>query len=137
LSTLYLRHAAYDLTRTVMEIGTALTMCLELALFLGFAKVYLLGFDMTQLCEGRDGQFGRFYGMSPVTRNDAEQKLEDDFEWGDGSYYHFWKMWHGFVLLREAAERRNIEIVNATRGGLLKCFRRGRYEDIVGGQSGD
>ena len=133
LSPLYLRHAAYDLTRVMMEVGTALTMCLQLALFMSFAKVYLVGFDLSQLCEGQDRDWGRFYGTSPVTRNNAERKLDDDGDWNGDVYFHFWKMWRGFVLLREAAEKRGIEIINATRGGLLKCFHRQRYENIVGG----
>lgn len=132
LSSLYLRNAAYDLTRVVMEIGTALTMCLEVALFMGFSRICLLGFDLSQLCEGRDRDWGRFYGTSPVTRNDAERRFEDDYDWNGENYYQFWKMWRGFVLLRTAAEKRDIQIINATRGGLLNCFHRERYEDIVG-----
>jgi len=133
LSSLYLRRAAVDLTRVVMEITTALTQCLELAIFLGCTKIYLLGFDMTQLCEGRDRDWGRFYGTSPVTRNEAESAFDDDFDWDGDNYYHFWKMWRGFALLRSTAEARGSEIVNATRGGLLNCFRRERYEDLIAG----
>ena len=129
---LLLRRAPVDLTRRVMNIPTALTQCLTVAIYLGFQRIYLLGFDLTQMCEGRQGNWGRFYGSSPVTRNASERGVEDERDRDGENWFQYWVMWRSFVLLREEAARRGGEIVNAGRGGLLDCFRRERYEDVIG-----
>jgi hypothetical protein len=132
LSPLFLRRPAYDVTRYVMNIQTALVLCLEVALFLGFSQIYLLGFDLTQVCETRERQWGRFYGTSPITATDAEREIEEDTDRSGHTWYQHWLMWIGFNLMREEAERRGTEILNVGRGGLLNCFQRGTYESVVG-----
>jgi hypothetical protein len=115
-----------------MTIQTALVMCLEVALFLGFSRIYLLGFDLSQVCEGREQDWGRFYGTSPITANLAERQIEDQNDRSGATWYHYWLMWISFNLLREEAGRRGSEIVNVGRGGFLNCFERERYEDVLG-----
>lgn len=132
LDPLLLRRAPVDLTRRVMNIPTALTQCLTVALYLGFKQIYLLGFDLTQICEGHEKNWGRFYGSSPVTRNEAERGFERQRLWDGEEWFQFWTIWRACVLLRDEAARRGGEIVNAGRGGLLDCFRRQRYEDVIG-----
>lgn len=132
LEPLLLRRAPVDLTRRVMNIPTALTQCLTVALFLGCEKIYLLGFDLTQICEGNEKNWGRFYGSSPVTSNPAERAFEKQRLWDGEEWFQFWTIWRACALLRDEAARRGGEIVNATRGGLLDCFRRERYEDVIG-----
>lgn len=131
LDPFFLTRARVDLTRTIIDIPTALTQCLAVALYLGFAKIVLLGFDLTQMCEGHTKNFGRFYGSSPVTRNEAERGFELERDWSGENWFEYWRMWQTFVLLRGEAKRRGGEIVNATRGGLLDCFRRETYEDLL------
>jgi hypothetical protein len=128
---IFLRRPAYDLTRNIMNIQTALVMCLEVALFLGFSRIYLLGFDLSQICEGREQDWGRFYGTSPITASRAERQIEDQNDRSGETWYHYWLMWMGFNLLRQEAERRGSEIVNVGRGGLLTCFERQLYEDVL------
>lgn len=131
VSPLFLSRPAYDLTRNVMNIQTALVLCLEVALYLGFSKICLLGFDLSQVCEGRDRDWGRFYGTSPITAGEAERNIEDTNDQSGETWLQYWMMWLGFNLLREEAERRGSEIVNAGRGGLLTSFRRERFENVL------
>jgi hypothetical protein len=126
-----LRRPPFDLTRNVMNIETALTQCLEAALFMEFAKIYLLGFDLSQVCEGRDREWGRFYGTSPVTQNAAERSVDELYMSSGMMWLQYWLMWRSFELLRQEGERRGVEIVNLTRGGLLTMFPRASYEEVI------
>jgi hypothetical protein len=116
-----------------MNIPTVLTQCLSVAIYLGFKEIYLLGFDLDQICHTNDRTFGRFYGMSKITdtkfEEDAEKKLND--ETTDG-WYNWWLMNKQFFLIKGFADQNNISIVNGTKGGLLSYFKREPIENIIG-----
>jgi len=131
INPLFIRRPPFDITRNVMNIETALTQCIEVALFMGFSRIYLLGFDLSQICEGRDREWGRFYGTSPVTVNQAERSVDDMYMATGFMWLQYWLMWRSFILLRAEADRRGVEIVNLTRGGLLNVFRRADYEETI------
>ena len=64
---LTLKKAKVNISKTIMNIPTVLTQCLSVAIYLGFKEIYLLGFDLDQICHTNDRTFGRFYGMSKIT----------------------------------------------------------------------
>ena len=128
-----LKKAKVNISKTIMNIPTVLTQCLSVAIYLGFKEIYLLGFDLDQICHTNDRTFGRFYGMSKITdtkfEEDAEKKLND--ETTDG-WYNWWLMNKQFFLIKGFADQNNISIVNGTKGGILSYFKREPIENIVG-----
>jgi len=130
---LTLKKAKVNISKTIMNIPTVLTQCLSVAIYLGFKEIYLLGFDLDQICHTNDRTFGRFYGMSKITdtkfEKDAEKNLDD--ETTDG-WYNWWLMNKQFFLIRDFADQNNISIVNGTKGGILSYFKREPIENIVG-----
>jgi hypothetical protein len=128
-----LKKAKVNISKTIMNIPTVLTQCLSVAIYLGFKEIYLLGFDLDQICHTNDRTFGRFYGMSKITdtkfEEDAEKKLND--ETTDG-WYNWWLMNKQFFLIKGFADQNNISIVNGTKGGLLSYFKREPIENIIG-----
>ena len=128
-----LKKAKVNISKTIMNIPTVLTQCLSVAIYLGFKEIYLLGFDLDQICHTNDRTFGRFYGMSKITdtkfEEDAEKKLND--ETTDG-WYNWWLMNKQFFLIKGFADQNNISIVNGTKGGLLSYFKREPIEKIIG-----
>ncbi len=130
-NAMFMRRPAIDLTRIITGIPTVLTQCLTVALYMGFGKIYLLGFDLDQLCQKADRTWGRFYGSSPITTNEAENRIEQEQDRTGEGWFNFWVMWKQFRLLREEAERNGAEIINLTEGGLLDCFERQTYDSIV------
>ena len=130
---LTLKKAKVNISKTIMNIPTVLTQCLSVAIYLGFKEIYLLGFDLDQICHTNDRTFGRFYGMSKITdtkfEEDAERNLE--FETTD-SWYNWWLMNKQFFLLKSYADQNNISIVNGTQGGILSYFKREPIENVVG-----
>jgi len=132
-NTLTQNHAKVDLVKTIMNIPTVLTQCLTVAIYLGFKEIFLLGFDLDQICHTNDRAFGRFYGMSKITdtkfEEDAEKHLDD--ETTDG-WYNWWLMNKQFFLIKLFADQNNINIINGTQGGILSYFKREPIENIVG-----
>jgi len=130
---LTLKKAKVNISKTIMNIPTVLTQCLSVAIYLGFKEIFLLGFDLDQICHTNDRTFGRFYGMSKITdtkfEEDAEKNLDD--ETTDG-WYNWWLMNKQFFLIKDFADQNNIRIVNGTKGGILSYFKREPIENIVG-----
>ena len=130
---LTLKKAKVNISKTIMNIPTVLTQCLSVAIYLGFKEIYLLGFDLDQICHTNDRTFGRFYGMSKITdtkfEEDAERNLE--FETTD-RWYNWWLMNKQFFLLKSHADQNKIKIINGTKGGILSYFKREPIENIYG-----
>lgn len=96
---------AYSVTYTIFQ----------LAFYMGFTEIYLLGIDHYDREAGPEEQ--HFY-----SRNRAEYQTPTYIEGIES----------GYRAVREEAERRGIRIYNATRGGKLEVFERVNLEDAVG-----
>jgi len=131
--SLTLNHATVDIAKTLMNIPTVLTQCLSVAIYMGFREIYLLGFDLDQICHTNDRTFGRFYGMSKLTDSKFEEDAERNLkvETTDG-WYNWWLMNKQFFLLKGYADQNKIKIINGTQGGILSYFKREPIENIVG-----
>ena len=108
-----------------------MTQCLAIAIYMGFQEIVLLGFDLDQVCRTADRANVRFYGLSPITSNKAEIDVEKSSGVSGGDWVQHWMIWKQCNLLKEAAARKSIRIINATRGGLLNMFERMPYEDLL------
>ena len=130
---LTLNKAKVNISKTIMNIPTVLTQCLTVAMYMGFKEIYLLGFDLDQICHTKDQTYGRFYGMSKITDTEFERNENErlDLETTDG-WYTWWLMNKQFFLLKHFADQNNITIVNGTKGGILSYFKREPIENIIG-----
>jgi hypothetical protein len=130
---LTLNKAKVNISKTIMTIPTVLTQCLTVAIYLGFKEIYLLGFDLDQICHTNDQTYGRFYGMSKITETEFEKYANQrlDVETTDG-WYTWWLMNKQFFLIKHFADQNNISIVNGTQGGILSYFKREPIENIIG-----
>jgi len=130
---LTLKKAKVNISKTIMTIPTVLTQCLTVAIYLGFKEIYLLGFDLDQICHTNDQTYGRFYGMSKITDTKFEKYANQrlDVETTDG-WYTWWLMNKQFFLIKHFADQNNISIVNGTQGGILSYFKREPIENIIG-----
>ena len=126
-----IRNAPVDITRTIMSIPTVLLQCLAIAIYMGFREIILLGFDLDQICRLSDRSKVRFYGFSPITANKAEETAEESYMASENVWINRWIIWRQCNLLRREAEKEDIGIINATRGGLLNMFERRNYEDLL------
>ena len=129
LYPLFMRRASIDLTKRIMHIPTVITQCLTIALYMGFKKIYLLGFDLDQPCiTVRENV--RFYHRSPIIENQEEKDFEKKFRDTGDEWFTMWLIWKQLLLLRKNAESRGIEIINITEAGLLDCFKRQSFKSV-------
>lgn len=123
--------AKVDITKRIMRVPTVITQCLSIAIYMGFSEIYLVGFDLDQLCLlAMDRDNVRFYGNSPITANKAEKDFEKDLASTGIDWFNMYAIWHQLNLLKTEAQKRNIKILNATRGGMLNMFDRVVYEEL-------
>jgi hypothetical protein len=126
-----LRKAKVDITKRIMNIPTVITQCITIALYMGFRKIYLTGFDLDQIFRMQQRDKVRFYGHSQITRNEAEKKIEDDSGASGFDFFNYWMIWRQLNLLKNYAEAHGQEIVNVTNGGILNVFRRDDYDKVL------
>ncbi len=113
--------------------ATVMTFMIEMAMFMGFKEIYLLGTDCTN--SFTSGHFGEAYTASTldkvnlararVTIGDPDLTLE-----GLGEYRRQRSITAYEKIAKYAAEH-NVKIYNATRGGALEVFERVRLEDTL------
>ena len=123
--------ARIKLTEPLMYVPTVITQCISIALYMGFSKIYLVGFDLDQVCHC-DRDKVRFYGNSPITANQSERDYENRSNPVGETWFNLWNTWHQLNLLKTKGEKNKQSIINLTDGGLLDVFSRQSYSEGVG-----
>lgn len=94
--------------------GNCVYICLQIAVYMGFANIYLLGMDLTDMSQGIDqvATYKHFY----------QEKVPDQV----------WlrSVLKGYLSARKYADSHNIHIYNATRGGYLEIFDRVNFDSL-------
>lgn len=112
-----------DCAKRIFGIGTVTYCCMQLAYYMGFRKIYLIGMDnkytMTHTEDGRYfKEIGRPTYFSNLERCDKSIKC--------GA---IWEMNIGYDYAERISERLGFKVYNSTRGGHLETFKRIRLED--------
>lgn len=108
--------------------GSVTYICMQIAYFLGFSKVYLIGFDHS-------------YQVKEDVKVDGNKLVStsDDPNHFDPSYFGKGYRWHvpnvermerGYLRARQAFEADNRRIYNATPGGKLEVFERVDFNSL-------
>jgi hypothetical protein len=127
-----------DLTKSIFGFYLIPELAIQIAIFMGFREIYLLGLDHTWLYEvlhGRDFDH-QFYDLKTgVLGKDNNRefisKKQDEyasFHQLISLYYHFYE---DYSALKKYGENKNIKIYNATRGGMLDIFERVTLEEAL------
>jgi hypothetical protein len=117
-----------DALRMVWVGGTVTYMCLQLAFYMGFSEVYLIGFDHSYIIPGSAQVDGN---EILSTENDPNHFHPEYF--GKGYRWHDPKverMEKAFLKAKKEYEKDNRKIYNATVGGNLNVFDRIEYSSL-------
>lgn len=112
--------------------ATVMTFMAELAMYMGFTEIYLLGVDGTSSHE-EDGHFGEDYHDGQVRALEAKKAVDHT----DGSVEAYSRQMvdralYAYGKIREYADAHGIHIYNATRGGAVEAFERKDLDDVAG-----
>lgn len=98
--------------------GTTVTYdCLQIAAYMGFKKIYLLGMDLAPYKQGNKSavQYSNFFEL-----DNQEKKPQ---MWID-------KILRAYLSAKKYADVHDIQIYNATRGGYLEIFDRVDFDEL-------
>src|SRR5450432_181352 len=122
-----------DCLKKVWVGGSVTYLCLQLAYYMGFSKVYMIGFDhnytipksavISNVNEG---------GFDILSTEDDPNHFSPDY-FGKGFRWHdprVDRMELGFKKAREYFEKDGRELFNATFGGKLEVIQRCNYSDL-------
>ncbi|MCI9401943.1 MAG: DUF115 domain-containing protein [Lachnospiraceae bacterium] len=91
--------------------GTVTYVCLQLAVYMGFTEIYLLGTDCNYIIGSSNNHF-----------------IKDDVV--DNKNHGTELMIKAYECARDYANAHNIKIYNATRGGMLEVFERVNFDSL-------
>lgn len=107
---------ATDLSDGNIPSGWTVTyIAMELAVYMGFEEIYLLGIDNTNLAKHCSDDY---WLESPILHDSSEEMLQ------------FIVFKHAFKRAKTASVEYGFKIYNATRGGCLEEFERVNFDDL-------
>lgn len=114
-----------DISKGAYEGSTVIIdMCLQMAYYMGFKEVYLLGCDC-------DFSGSLHFDGAPTVSEDGIARLRPI----DPGYLRFTNEWsrifEAYKMCKKVYEEDGREIINATVGGKLEVFRRKKLEEII------
>ena len=120
-----------DLTTAVPRVQSVSVMCLMIAMYMGFRRIYLLGVDHDQF---KTGEYKYFY--VPTVLHGKDSEVHPDGRVRTSRYDEFQalaRLWRQYRRLREIGAANGIEIFNATAGGELDEFPRVQFDSLFDG----
>ncbi len=119
-----------DLCKRIMPGQSVPILCIQLAFYMGFGEIYLIGTDHDFL---RTNKYSYFYNREDSVLGkedssvDSNNNLTVSFAQAlRDSYY----LWEDYKKMREIAKGKNVKIWNATVGGDLDLFPRVDYKEL-------
>lgn len=110
-----------DCSKDVIIGYTVTYVMIQMAVYMGFSKIYLLGMDHSFSRERtKDGQF------IECKKQDHSQILDC----GQVNYFEIDKTTLAYMAARKYAETHGVRIYNATRGGKLEVFERFNFDKL-------
>ena len=122
----YIQPKIWDLTKCLFGCRTVIYSAIQVAVYMGFNQIYLLGCDHDYLVDVKRVSNHHFYkeedGISDVEHLSAFTS-ERWFE----EYYYRWKQYR---LMNEYLTSKGVNIYNATEGGLLDVFPQVEFDKL-------
>jgi hypothetical protein len=116
----------WDICRRPFLPRTVIYIAIQVAVYMGFSPIYLLGVDHDYIMDIHRVTNHHFYPEEQGIR-DAEHLSQFNSERWFEEYYYRWKQ---FRLMRQYLEPLGIQIFNATKGGLLDVFPRVNFDEL-------
>jgi tetratricopeptide (TPR) repeat protein len=125
-----------DISNHVPAPWSVSVMALEIALFMGFSEIYLLGCDhdwILHVGESRHFYQEEAHALVRAGLNEWADVPEEGYL--EGQCQHLINLWQQYKALKRIARGRGIQIINATQGGLLDVFPRVTLESLFNERS--
>jgi hypothetical protein len=118
----------WDICKLLFGPKTVIYCAIQVAAYMGFNRIYLLGCDHDYLKDVTRITNHHFYTEEESGMSDVEHLSAFDTERWFIQYYYRWKHYR---LMNEYLTSKGCNIFNATNGGMLDVFPRVRFEDVI------
>lgn len=119
-----------DPSKYVTKVHTVTVTSIELAIYMGFKEIYLLGVDHNYT--KKVDRNGKIYRDPTVKSSYFKGMRDSQGKLGDGvSYQNVVSMNNSYELAKRFAEKHGVKICNATRGGKLELFERVDFDELM------
>jgi hypothetical protein len=119
-----LLYQEFDFCQRILPIQSVPILCLQLALYMGFQEIYLLGTEHDAIVTGKYSHFYQYSDSITSKENgetDAQGNLHSTFSI---QLKCICRLWEQYEILKKIAEKKGSKIYNATPGGVLDVFER-------------
>lgn len=118
-----------DITKVIYPGESVAVVAIQVALYMGFKEIYLVGLDHDWILRYADRLYTHFYqpNQSIIEKTGVTDWSDVDWKILFQSQVNIWSQYEN---LRALAQKRGISIYNATAGGLLDVFPRVQYESL-------
>jgi CDP-glycerol glycerophosphotransferase len=115
--------------------ATVMSFMLELAMYMGFEEICLIGVDCTSTFTGK-GHFTKSYMKEEDIKKECEKIRKrlgvPNMTVEDMGKYYFEVSVYAYKVIEQYAKKHGIKIYNCTRGGALEEFERKSLEEVLG-----
>jgi hypothetical protein len=127
----------WDITKPLFNSKTVIYSAIQLAIYMGFKEIFILGCDYDTPCTLERYVTEPFYRVERFYKAEhfykSGQGYDDEGGWASNEEifirnYHRWKQ---FRLIQQYLGSRGIQIFNATEGGFLDVFPRISLEKVL------
>jgi len=119
-----------DLTKTIGEIWSAPQIAIQVAMYMGFKEIYLLGVDHNSICSHKYDYF--FDAQRVMKFKDAS--VDENRNIVDSLRERFLvheKLFKVYELLANAAIFKRVKIINLSEESMVDCFERDSFDKVV------
>jgi hypothetical protein len=124
----YKNQNIWDISKSPFAVRTVVYIAIQIAVFMGFKEIYLLGCDHDYLQDMDRVRDHHFYEDKESGVSDAEHLSEFSTERWLEQYFYRWKEYR---LMKEYLVGNGCNVFNATEGGMLDVFPRVTLSDAI------
>ena len=126
-----------NIAKIIYDGYTVMFPMLQIAMYMGFSKIYLIGVDNTQPPGPHTKNFAEVHSHfydEDVGELEKRREILPAFGFDDDWNHYFTHVNSHYQVARDYAEEHGIKIYNATRGGKLEVFERVDIDELLGEQ---
>lgn len=125
---------SHEVDEKIYTIGSVLYTALQVALYMGFQEIYLLGVDMSfSVEEKRNGEI-QFNDVTNhqeiIEKEDRQYQFMQEERFGNSYVGRVDNQVAGYISVKRYSDEKGIKVYNATRGGKLEVFERVALESL-------
>ena len=117
----------WDLEATPFKSRTVIYSAIQLAYYLGFKEIVLVGCDHDYLTDINRVENHHFYEESKGVSDKDHLSGFDKEKW----FFEYYCRWRDYRLMKEFLGSKGVKIINATDGGMLDVFERRELKSLI------